>query len=299
MIDKYKKLKEKLPNLKKGEILAPYTSFKIGGPAKYFFVAHNNEDVLNAINIARKLEVAFFILGNGSNILVSDHGFNGLVIKMENNDIKFKGDTVYAEAGVKVQKLIRESITHSLTGFEFLMSIPGTIGGGIVGNIGTPTEWIDKTIIEVEILNRKNKKEIIPKSQCDFSYRFSRFKYSSDDVILGAKFQLRKASQTIIQEKVKNFLGNRSHQPIIDPCAGSIFKNPEGKKTWQLVDEVDMRGKVIGGAKVSDDHSNFIINKGKATAEDVVVLISLIKQQVRDKLGVQLQEEIKYIGFDE
>ncbi|MDP2683695.1 MAG: UDP-N-acetylmuramate dehydrogenase [bacterium] len=280
------------------EVLAPYTSFKIGGPAKYFFVAKSNKDVIKAIKIAKENEINYFILGNGSNILVSDKGFDGLVIKMENTSIEIKDEFVTAEAGVKVQKLIRETITNNLSGLEYLIGIPGTLGGGVAGNIGTPNLWIDKNLVEVYILNSKNMEETLLKSQCDFSYRYSRFKNNDQEIILGAKFKLLKSNQKLIQQNVKEFLSKRIHQPVNQPCAGSIFKNPEDHKSWQLIDEVKLRGKRIGGAKVSEEHSNFIINTGKATAEDVVVLISLIKQQVRDKLGIQLNEEIKYIGFD-
>jgi len=297
MSDEYKKFKSKLGELKKEEILASYTTFKIGGPAKYFFVAKNNQDVIGAVKLARELDINFFILGNGSNILISDQGFDGLVIKMENSSINFQNTIVKVESGVKVQKLVRESITHNMTGLEFLIGIPGTVGGGVAGNIGTPSEWISSKITQVEILNSENEPKSIPKSQCDFSYRFSRFKYSDMEIILGAELKLEESSQDHIQKKIRNFLDKKSHQPVNESCAGSIFKNPEGKKAWQLIEQVGLRGKRMGGAKISDKHANFIINTGQAKAEDVIILISLIKQQVRDKLGIQLQEEIKYIGF--
>lgn len=293
----YKKLKTKLPGVKQGEVLAPYTSFKIGGPARYFFAAHDNAAVTKAIASSRELGLAFFILGNGSNILIADKGFDGLVIRMENRKIHFREATAVAESGALLQKVIREAIAKNLTGLEFLMGIPGTIGGGVAGNVGTPTEWIGEKISEVEILSATNEIEAVPKSQCDFSYRFSRFKYNDKEIILSVTFQLERASQAVIQGKVKSYLSSRSHQPANEPCAGSIFKNPEGKKAWQLIDQVSLRGKQIGGAKVSGQHANFIINTGAATAEDVVILISLIKEQVRDELGTQLQEEIKYVGF--
>lgn len=293
----YKKLKTRLPGIKENEILAPFTSFKIGGPAKYFFAAQDNNAAIKAISVSRELELPFFILGNGSNILIADKGFDGLVIKMENRTVTIHGTELVAESGAMLQKVIRDSITKSLTGLEFLMGIPGTIGGGVAGNVGTPTDWIGEKIKEVCVLNAVSEVTVIPRSQCDFSYRFSRFKYDDKEIILSATFGLEKSSQSDIQKKVQDYLSKRSHQPTRYPCAGSIFKNPEGKKSWQLIEEVGLRGKQIGGAKVSDEHANFIINTGRAKAEDVVILISYIKQQVRDQLGYQLQEEIKYIGF--
>ncbi len=297
MEEQLKKLKTKLIGLKTDEPLAQFTTFKIGGPAKYFFIAHDNNSIIKAVKLARELEINYFILGNGSNILISDKGFDGLVIKMENTKISFEDKLVRAESGLPLQKLIRETIAKKLSGLEFLIGIPGTVGGGVAGNVGTPTDWIGEKVTEVEILNAESEIAIVPKSQCDFSYRFSRFKYNDKEVILTVNFKLEKAPSDVIQKKVTDFLNNRSHQPTAKPCAGSIFKNPEGKKAWKIIDEVGLRGKQIGGAKVSDEHANFIINTGTAKAEDVVILISYIKQQVRDQLGYQLQEEIKYVGF--
>lgn len=293
----YQSLKGKLPKLQKDISLAEFTSFKIGGPAKYFFVAKNNKEIVKAVKAARQEGIPFFILGNGSNILVSDNGYDGLVIKMENASIVYDKTAVTAESGVKLQKLINDTITKGLGGLEFLAGIPGTVGGGVAGNVGTPDDWIEKNLVSVEILNSENEIETVPKSRCDFSYRFSRFKYDEQVVILGATWDLYKEPSISLRKKITEFMKKRGHQPAGQPCAGSIFKNPPGKKSWQLIDAVGLRGKQIGGAKVSDEHANFIINTGNAKAEDVVILISYIKQQVRDTLGYQLQEEIKYIGF--
>jgi len=291
------KLKSQISGIRENEALAPYTSFGLGGPAKFFYCANNNAQVQKAAQIARKLDIATFILGSGTNILVSDAGFDGLVIKMENSIITIDGSTVNAESGAKLQKVIRETISHHLSGMEFLLGIPGTIGGAVAGNVGTPTTWIDKVISEIEIIDTSNHVKIIPKSQCDFSYRFSRFKYSENEIILGAKFQLEGLGQKEIQANVQSFLDKEAHQPVNNQCAGSIFKNPRGEKAWQLIDKVGLRGKKIGGAQVSNEHANFIVNLGTARSEDVVILISYIKEHVRDRLGTQLQEEIKYIGF--
>jgi UDP-N-acetylmuramate dehydrogenase len=292
-----KELKSKLTGLRFDEILAPYTTYKIGGPAKYFFVARDNQSVAKAIRLARENDIAFFILGNGSNILIADKGFNGLVIKMENNKIITNELLITAESGVLLQKLVRDAVTKSLTGLEFLFGIPGTVGGGIAGNVGTPSEWIGEKVQQVEIFNAQNEIETIPKSQCDFSYRFSRFKYDDKEVILSVTFNLQKSDQTQIQSKISEYASKRSLQPVKSPSAGSVFKNPDNKKAWQIIDEAGLRGMKMGGAQVSKDHANFIINTGNAKAEDVVILISYIKQQIRDQFGIQLQEEIKYIGF--
>ncbi len=297
MCNKYKTLEKKLSGLKKDEILAPYTSFKIGGPAKYFYIAKNNKEIIKAVEIARQQNINLFILGSGSNVLIADNGFDGLVIKTENSNINFDNEKVKAESGVKLQKIISLAITKKLSGLEFLMGIPGTIGGAVAGNVGKPKQWISQVLTQVEIVNEQNEIEVIPKSECDFSYRFSRFKNNNKEVILSVEFQLKKAERDEIQAKVGEFVNKRLHQPANEACAGSVFKNPESKKAWELIEEAGLRGKQIGGARVSEQHTNFIINTGQAKAEDVVILISLIKQQVRDKFGIQLQEEIKFIGF--
>ena len=291
-------LLNKFPEIKQNVLLAPFTSFKIGGPAKYFYQVKNNEEARNVIQFCNNYNFPFFILGNGSNILISDHGFDGLVVKMENNKIIINTDaTVYAESGVQLQKFISELKKNNLTGMEFLVGIPGTIGGAICGNVGTPTKWIDQCILNVDYINISNQVIKIPKSNCKFAYRVSRFKNNDKEIILGAEFSLKKTNTNEINKLIKNYLNKRTHQPVNQPCAGSIFKNPPGNKAWQLIDNLGLRGKKIGNAQVSIEHANFIINIGNAKAEDVVILISYIKQQVRDKLRIQLNEEIKYIGF--
>lgn len=290
-------LKNELPDLRENEILAPYTTFKIGGPAKLFFAAKSNEDIIKAIKLARDLNIKYFILGKGSNILVSDSGFDGLVIKMENQNFEIKDNIIIAESGLPLQKLLGEIIKHNLSGLEFVVGIPGTVGGAVAGNVGTTKEWIGSKIKKVNILDFENNVKEIPKSQCDFSYRCSKFKNNDKDIILSAEFKLDKSTQDKIQKLISKYLENRINQPTKQPNAGSIFKNPPEKAAWKLIDEAGLRGKKIGGAQISEKHSNFIVNTGNAKADDVAILISFIKQQVRDKLGIQLQEEIKYIGF--
>ncbi|MFA6098495.1 MAG: UDP-N-acetylmuramate dehydrogenase [Patescibacteria group bacterium] len=286
-----------LKDVKFNKSLSAYTTFKIGGKAKYFFIAKNNEDVVKAVDYSRNNSINYFVLGSGSNILFCDKGFDGLVIKMENKDIEFNGDLVKSESGIKLQKLIQLSILRNLSGLEHLIGIPGTLGGGIAGNIGTPTEWIEKCIKKVEIVNNHGQIEIIDGRDCDFSYRNSRFKNNGSEIILSAVLKLSESSPSEIRRKIKYYLEKRQHQPANLPCAGSIFKNPPNKKAWEIIDKLGLRGKKIGGAQVSPEHANFIINSGEAKAEDVVMLISYIKQQARDQFGIQLQEEIKYVGF--
>ncbi len=288
-------LLSKLKGIKKQVKLAPFTTFKIGGPSKYFITVKNAEDLINTLTIANKLKIPIFLLGNGSNVLISDNGFDGLTIKNECTNIKIKNNALYVESGAKLQKVVTEAYQHKLTGLECLVGIPGTIGGAIINNAGASKNWIGELVEEITAFeNGKEKK--YNKEQSEFSYRTSIFK-NNNCVVLDATFLLTKSTKQSIDKKIKAYNQSRKEQPKNVNSAGSIFKNPPGHKAWKLVDEIGFRGKKIGGAKVDERHANFIVNTGTATAEDVIILISYIKQQVRNKLKVQLQEEIRYIGF--
>lgn len=299
MLDTRSELIKKLQGISFDVPLSQYTTFRVGGSAKYFYIARNNAEVVTAVKVAQHYGVPFTILGGGSNILVSDQGLSGLVIKMENCKIEINETNVTAESGAKLQKVARKAIEHKLSGMEFLISIPGTLGGAITGNAGTSEEWIGSIIESVDIVNHEGKTKSIPKSQCDFSYRSSRFKGSDYDIIVGAVISLRKLDSAAIQDRINRYLEKRKHQPTGNASIGSIFINPIGEKAWEVIDRAGLRGKKIGGAQVSEKHANYIINTGNATAEDILILVSYIKQQVRDQLGIQLQEEFQYVGFAE
>lgn len=288
---------QNLPHLKKNVSLADYSTFKVGGPAKYFVSPTTREEIAKVFKVVHELEIPYFILGGGSNLLISDNGFKGVVIKPNNKKITICEHRVTADAGVSFQKFIQKVVKANLTGLEHLSGIPGTLGGAIAGNAGTATKWINSTIKQVHVVDRKGEIIAIPKTQCDFSYRYSRFKNSQEEIIVGADFILHKGDPIEIRKKVKETVVKRNHQPAGDACAGCIFKNPAEAAAGKIIEDVGLKGKMIGGAMVSPDHANFIVNTGKATAEDIAILISLIKQQVRDNVGIQLQEEIKYIGF--
>lgn len=285
-------------SVEKNVSLAPYTTFKIGGPADYFFTAKSKEDLQKIVSEANANNIEYFILGNGSNILVSDQGFRGLIIKLELSKIKINNQTVTAEAGTKISDLLSKCKESSLSGLEFLAGVPATVGGIIWANAGSRKENISRLVFQVKILDENNGVKTLSKEQCSFKYRDSIFKYKNY-IILEADFKLESKSKEEIEAKMKTCLENKLNaQHLKDPNIGSIFKNPEGKKrAWELIEEAGLKGHKIGGAKVSEKHANFIINTGRATASDVIMLISLIKQKVRDNLGVQLMEEIEYIGL--
>lgn len=301
------------------EPLSKYTTFKIGGSAKYFFIAQDNEGLVRAVTFAKKLKIPIYILGNGSNVLISDSGFNGLVILNKASDILFKKDNkVVADAGALLTDLINKTIDNGLAGLEWGIGIPGTIGGCVRGNAGAYGGQTSDNLIGVEIM-KGGKQFVLKNEQCKFGYRESVFKHNND-LILSAEFQLAKGDKKQSQDKIKEILKTRNEKLPEFPSAGSVFKNIminsenmaevsklinlpaeylERKKipaAW-LIESLDLKGHTIGQAQVSKKHANFIVNIGKATANDVLQLISYVKMKVRDEMGLQLMEEIEYVGF--
>ena len=316
-IDKFQVLLGK--DVKQDEPLAKYTTFKIGGPAEYFFIAKNNEDLVRAVTFAKELKIPFYILGNGSNVLISDSGFNGLVILNKASDVIFKkDDKVVVDAGVILSDLINKTIDQGLTGLEWGIGIPGTTGGCIRGNAGAYGGQMADNLIGVEIM-KGGKQFVLKNDQCKFGYRESAFKHNND-LIISAEFQLAKGDKKQSLAKIKEILKTRNAKLPEFPSAGCVFKNVlinsenmenvkkiinlpaeylERKKipaAW-LIESLDLKGYKIGGAQISDKHANFIVNIGKATANDVLQLISYVKMKVRDEFGLQLMEEIEYVGF--
>ena len=287
---------------KKNVLLKNYTTFRIGGPAKYFFKAKTKEDLIKAIQAAKKLNLPFFILGEGSNILFSDKGFKGLVIKIqsskiENKETENKNKIIYVEAGVKLSHLVKLSLKNSLTGLEWAAGIPGTVGGAIRGNTGAFGGSMSDIVRSVEVLH-------LPESEiknyelknCKFSYKENIFKKNKNLIILSCILELKKGDKKEIEEKIKYFLDYREkNHPLEFFSAGCIFKNPKKKSAGELIEKCGLKGKEIGDARISEKHANFIVNLGKAHSEDVLKLINLIKKEVKKKFGIELKEEIYFI----
>ncbi|OGI17647.1 MAG: UDP-N-acetylenolpyruvoylglucosamine reductase [Candidatus Moranbacteria bacterium RIFCSPHIGHO2_02_FULL_40_12b] len=306
--------------LEKNISLSNYTTFRIGGPAKFFIEVKNEEELLEALDYAKKNNLDFFILGGGSNLLVSDKGFDGLVIKMHNSSFLIHNSSLECGAGVPLAKAVRESVNSGLTGLEWAAGIPGTVGGAVRGNAGAFGGNASDVVKKVSVLNTE---ELGIKnyelSDCNFKYRDSVFKQNKNLIILSAVFKLQKGNKEEGRKKIQEIIKKRiSVQPQGMPSAGSFFVNPvvnnpkiieefekeTGKKSKEskvpapwLIEQADLKGRQIGGAKVSEKHANYIVNTGNATAEDVIMLASIIKQQVRDKFGVELKEEVQYLGF--
>jgi len=301
--------------------LASFTVFKIGGPARYFCEVKNKDEVAEAIRWAGNKFAGrgapFFILGAGSNVLISDEGFPGLVIKMNLQEIKMapppalpigkedrgKEKIIYAAAGVAMAKAVNFTIENGLSGFEWGVGIPGTIGGSVFGNAGCFGGEMKDIVESVEIFNGPNLKN----KDCKFSYRSSIFKKHPEWIILGVTLNLKKGNPAESRKKILEYSkerisestqasGEKGAQEIGAECAGCIFKNPKPDlSAGFLIDTAGLKGKKIGGAMVSVKHGNFIINTGGATAKDVKELIECIKTEVQKKHGVILEEEIRLI----
>ncbi len=332
MIDK---LREKLGSgVLENELLARYCTFKIGGPAKYFFIAKNSEEIVKAAETAQNLGLKIFVLSGGSNVLFADTGFDGLVIKVSSNKYKIiseppqpllgKEGKIEADAGVKLAEIVKVAAENGLMGLEWAAGIPGTVGGAVRGNAGAYGKATGDVVEEVEVIKVSSFKFQVSsysKEECGFGYRDSIFKREGG-IILKVVLKLEKGDKNKIKEEMDKIFKARDGKIPADSSAGSFFKNVEvtdeivktikeythedvpadfiskGKipAAW-LITQCDLKGKQIGGAKISEKHANFIVNAGNATAGDVIALASLVKMKVRDEVGVQLQEEVEYVGF--
>lgn len=286
---------------KENILLKNFTTFKIGGPARYFCVAKNKKEIITAIKKAKELDFPFFILGEGSNLLVSDKGFNGLVIKNEARSFNIKKNQIVAESGAILSQIISASIEAGFSGLTEGIGIPGTIGGAVYGNAGWPRgKWqIGDLVKEIKILMPDGKIKKVAKSWMNFKYRNSRLKTTKvkKPIILEVVLKLKKGNKKELKRKLIRILQTRVQKIPQGFSAGCIFENPKGFSAGELIDNCGLKGKKIGGAQISKKHANFIINLGNAKAKDVVNLIKLAKEKVRNKFGIELEEEIQYLGF--
>ena len=297
---------------RKNVSLKNYTTFKIGGRAKYFFAARTKEDLIKAVATAKKLKLPFFVLGGGSNLLVSDKGYNGLVINFQipsptaagrrgRRDaslrppiFNFQKNKIIVGAGTRLGELVNASVERRLTGLEWASGIPGTVGGAVFGNAGAFQKSMKDVVKEVEVLDPKDLRfKIYDFKKCQFGYRDSIFKHKKNLIILSVVFKLKKGKKS---EMIKEYLNyKKQRQPLDYPSAGSIFKNPSGFSAGELVEKCGLKGKRIGQAKISEKHANFIVNLGNARAKDVKKLINLIKKEVKKKFKINLEEEIQFL----
>ena len=331
----FEEIKKALPRARTGVPLKNFTTFKIGGPAKYFFRARNKNDLIKAIKAADKLKLPVFILGGGSNLLVSDKGFKGLVIKIQAASYKIQGNKVYAEAGADLTELVYATANAGLSGLEWSAGIPGiTIGGAIYGHAQAFGAKMSDIVESAEAINLKTLEiKTFSKKQCQFSLKNSIFKKNKNLVIISALLEFKRKNPSQLKQQIKENISYReARHPICFPSAGSMFVNPEviiknrnllmkfpelaeyNKKgvipAGYLIVKCGLAGKKIGKAKISEKHGNFIVNLGGAnpvrkssdfsngvSAKDVLALVNLAKKKVKKTFNIDLELEVQLMGF--
>ncbi len=276
-----------------------YTTLRVGGPADYFAEPSSEEELSALLNAAKEAGVPVLLMGNGSNLLVRDGGFRGLAIRLGKafSHIEPWEHGLKAQAGALLSVLACEAANASLTGLEFAQGIPGTVGGGVYMNAGAYGGELGKRIKSVTVLERGEVKRI-PGSEMKFGYRHSR---AMDEkwIVLGAYFRLEKGDKEQIDAAMRDFAARRKDkQPLNYPSAGSFFKRPEGHFAGALIEQAGLKGKQVGGARVSEKHAGFLINAGGATASDFLVLMKLVQETVRKESGVLLEPEVRIVGDD-
>jgi UDP-N-acetylmuramate dehydrogenase len=285
----------------KNVLMQRYTSMKVGGPVSYLVYPRDEEDLLRVLGIAKEAGIKYRFVGNGTNIIVHDKGLKEAVIRttrMKRMSYSQVDDDALAEVsgGTSLKGFIVDNVCHGLSGLEKLYWIPGTVGGGIKMNAGSFGSWISDTLENVRLVDKEGKITAFQKSEMGFGYRASRVE--SSECVLTARFRLRNRNKDDIQKDMDYVFDERKKRHPMDfPSAGSVFKGVDGEPAWKFIEKAGLKGLSIGGAMVSDKHANFIINTGRARAEDVKLLIEKIKKEVFEKLGVTLEEEVELWGF--
>lgn len=281
------------------EPMRNHTSFCLGGPAKLLIKPKDEETLIEILREIKKNNYNFYILGNCTNIIVKDKGFDGIIIKLKNKlkDLKKVSDTeIYAGSGVSLKKVSEFAMENSLTGLEFAHGIPGSLGGGVVMNAGAYDGEMKNVIKSVRLLDENFKVIEVSCQDMNFSYRHSLVQ-ERDLIVLGATFSLSPGNKDDIREKYEEFDKRRADkQPLDLPSAGSTFKRPSGYFAGKLIDDSGLRGFTHNGAGISEKHCGFVVNKNNATAKDVLETIEIVQKVVHDKFGVNLEREVKIIG---
>ena len=280
------------------EAMSQHTTFKIGGPADYFLMPDKGEDVGRVIKICKEKEIPYFILGNGSNLLVGDGGYRGAVIQIYRNmsSVTVEGNEITAQAGALLSAVAAAAKNASLTGFEFAGGIPGTIGGAVVMNAGAYGGEMKDVLTEVTVMNAAGDIFTLPTEELELGYRTSIIK-TAGYIVLEAKIRLKEGDPEVIRETMKDLTIRRTtKQPLEYPSAGSTFKRPEGYFAGKLIMDSGLAGYQVGGAQVSEKHCGFVINAGDATARDVRTLMDNVRDIVYKKYGVTLEPEVKFLG---
>lgn len=275
-----------------------HTSFKIGGPADFYVIPGDIEKLKKTVEICNEYNIPNFIIGNGSNLLVTDKGYRGVIIQIGKNlsNVHINDEIVFAEAGILLSKLARAVYESSLTGFEFASGIPGTLGGAVFMNAGAYGGEIKDIIINAEVMDNKGNIFTLNNDELKLTYRSSILQ-KKEYIVLSALLKLKKGNKETIKSVMDDLTDRRkTKQPLEYPSAGSTFKRPEGYYAGKLIMDADLRGYSIGDAQVSEKHCGFIVNKGLATFEDVFNLINHVREAVNEKFSVDLEPEVRILG---
>ncbi len=279
------------------EPLGFHTSLRIGGPADIFIVPQDVEDIRRALSFAEREQLPLEVIGGGNNLLVSDRGFRGVVLRLEGclGRAEFHGEEAVAGAGVSLSALIREAAALDLGGLECLVGIPATIGGAIAMNAGTPDGWIGDFVSAVYFLHPDGTMGEFKPGAGSFSYRV--FQAPPGAVLIGARLRLHRRPHAEIQKDIKQRLKlKKASQPLALASAGCVWKNPPGEVAGRLVEKVGLKGKRLNGAEISSKHANFIVNRGGAGAADIKTLMDMTRTRVRNQFGIALEPEIRMLG---
>lgn len=282
------------------EPMAKHTTFKIGGNADCFVVADNYEDLVKVVEFAKSNNISIIVIGNGSNLLVSDKGIRGIVVKLGRfaNQVSCEGSIITAWAGASLNAVTQEALKNSLTGIEWAFGIPGTVGGAVFMNAGAYEGSMSDLVLETTYLDEDLNLCTLSKEMHEFDYRKSVFNLGKvKGIIIKTKMRLELGDREEIWNKMRKCMAARiDKQPLNMPSAGSVFKRPKDHYVGKMVEELGLKGFAVGGAKVSEKHGGFIVNNGNATADDVKKLIEYIKFRVKDRYNVELETEIKEVG---
>ena len=288
-----------LEKIEKDISLSTLTTYKTGGIAKLVVYPNNINNLKQMLKLIHKYNIKYFILGKGSNTLFSDKKFNGVIIKLDKlNNFKIKQTEIYVESGMILSKLVQASVKNELTGLEFAIGIPGTIGGAIYMNAGAYGNNMSNIVKSVIVLNEKFQIKEIPLEKLKFDYRYSIFQDNKNLICVAANIKLEHGNHDEIASKIKeNLLKRKNSQPLEYPSAGSVFRNPEGNYAGKIIEELGLKGKNIGGAEISTKHANFIINKNNASSSDILNLIKLVQKEVKDKYKIDLKLEQQLVNW--
>ncbi|HET7727363.1 MAG TPA: UDP-N-acetylmuramate dehydrogenase [Candidatus Limnocylindrales bacterium] len=281
----------------RNEPLARFTTLRVGGPADLFAVAHNAFELRGLVRFARARAIPVFLLGRGSDLVISDAGIRGLVIQVRAEAARVDGERFTAEAGTPMARAATETQKAGLTGLEFGLAIPGTVGGALWANAGAHDGDVAGMLEEALVVLEDGSEARLDAAACRFAYRHSRFKDAPGEIVVAATFRLASAEPERIRERLDEIRRWRqAHQPLGIPSAGSVFRNPPGDSAGRLIDEAGLKGYRIGGASVSEKHANFIVNDRKGTAADVRAVAEHVRRTVAERFGIALEYEVEFVG---